>query len=49
MNNKTYEFFAKLIFEKTGMHYTETEYYRLEKRIKDLQANFECGTIEICH
>jgi chemotaxis protein methyltransferase CheR len=39
--NEVYEFFAKYVFEHTGIEYKEHDYYRLDSRINTLIKNFE--------
>lgn len=37
-----YDFFAKFVFEKTGIFYPEKDYYRLDSRINKLITQYEC-------
>lgn len=46
ISKKVYDFFAKLVFDKTGMFYPEKDYYRLDSRINSLKNNFNCHSYE---
>ena len=37
-----YDYFAKFVFEKTGIFYPEKDYYRLDSRINKLISEYQC-------
>ncbi|MFK8139061.1 MAG: protein-glutamate O-methyltransferase CheR [Bdellovibrionales bacterium] len=41
-----YEFFASYIFEHTGIHYQESNYFQLDSRIKNLLKFLECDCVD---
>ncbi len=41
ISNEVYKFFADYIYNKTGINYTEKDYYRLDSRFRDLITFFE--------
>lgn len=41
ISNDVYKFFANMIFEKTGIHYPEKDFYRLDSRINTLVDSFD--------
>lgn len=42
-NNKIYKFFAEIIFIKTGIHYPEKDFYRLDARLNSLCKAYNCS------
>ena len=38
-----YDYFAKFVFEKTGIFYPEKDYYRLDSRINKLISEYQCA------
>lgn len=46
IDDSIYKFFADYIFEKTGIMYKDTEYYRLESRLKELTEIFEVENVQ---
>lgn len=36
-----YDFFAKYVYDKTGILYKETDYYRLDSRLKTIQSTYD--------
>lgn len=46
ISRKVYDFFAQLVFNKTGMYYPEKDYYRLDSRINTLKSHFECQSYD---
>jgi chemotaxis protein methyltransferase CheR len=45
-DQKTFKFFADLIFKHTGMFFAESDYYRLEGRLNALMIQFEKDSME---
>lgn len=41
-SDKVYKYFAKLIFEKSGIHYPEKDFYRLDSRLNTLCESYGC-------
>ena len=39
-SKETIEFFARLIENRTGIHYSEVNYYQLERRLEALSQKF---------
>lgn len=46
ITNVQYDFFAKLIYQKTGNVFKEDDYYRLEGRLNDLMIKYDFKSIE---
>lgn len=44
ITKEVYDFFAKLVFDKTGIFYPEKDYYRLDARINNLMSHYNCQT-----
>jgi chemotaxis protein methyltransferase CheR len=46
VSDHIYKFFADYIFDKTGITYTEKDYYRLDSRFKSLLEVFELDSVD---
>ncbi len=46
IKNEVYKFFADFVFKKTGIYYSEKDYYRLDKRITDLMKEFSAESAD---
>lgn len=46
IDNKIYTFFADIVYKKTGIHYPEKDFYRLDSRINSLVNNFGCANAD---
>lgn len=44
IKKEIYDFFAKFVYDKTGIFYPEKDYYRLDSRITTLMGHFQCET-----
>ena len=46
ISEKIYKFFAKIIYNKTGIFYPEKDFYRLDSRLNTLVSNFGCASVD---
>lgn len=46
ISNEIYKYFAGIVYKKTGIHYPEKDFYRLDSRLYTLMTNFNCSSIE---
>lgn len=44
IKKEIYDFFAKFVYDKTGIFYPEKDYYRLDSRINTLMSHYQCET-----
>lgn len=44
IEKEIYDFFAKFVYDKTGIFYPEKDYYRLDSRITTLMNHYQCET-----
>ena len=44
VEKEIYDFFATFVYDKTGIHYPEKDYYRLDSRITTLMNHYQCAT-----
>lgn len=43
---EVYDYFAKIVYDKTGIFYPSKDYYRLDARIKNLLSHYNCETAQ---
>lgn len=46
IEKEIYDFFAKFVYDQTGIYYPEKDYYRLDSRITTLMNHYKCESPE---